>query len=55
MARAKQGKTIHQMTFAQWEAAFPDEDACAAYLVATPLARWRRLPPLRQRQSLRLE
>jgi transposase-like protein len=34
MARAKQGKTIHQMTFAQWEKAFPDEDACAAYLVA---------------------
>jgi IS1 family transposase len=33
MARAKQAKTIHQMTFAQWEAAFPDEDACCAYLV----------------------
>jgi transposase-like protein len=32
MARAKQPKTIHQMTFAQWEAAFPDEDACCAYL-----------------------
>lgn len=27
-------KKINQMTFAQWEAAFPDEDACAAYLVA---------------------
>ena len=25
---------IHQMTVAQWEAAFPDEDACCAYLVA---------------------
>jgi hypothetical protein len=33
MARAKQAKTIHQMTFAQWEKAFPDEDACCAYLV----------------------
>ncbi len=27
-------KRIHQMTIGQWEAAFPDEDACAAYLVA---------------------
>jgi transposase-like protein len=34
MARAKQAKTIHQMTIPQWEAAFPDEDACCAYLVA---------------------
>lgn len=34
MARAKQPKTIHQMTFAEWEKAFPTEDACAAYLVA---------------------
>jgi len=34
MARAKQAKQIHQMTFAQWEKAFPDEDHCAAYLVA---------------------
>ena len=34
MARTKQAKTIHQMTFAQWEAAFPDEDACCAYLIA---------------------
>lgn len=25
---------IHQMTVAEWEKAFPDEDACAAYLVA---------------------
>jgi transposase-like protein len=33
MAREKQPKPIHQMTFAQWEAAFPDEDACCAYLV----------------------
>jgi len=33
MARAKQVKTIHQLTFAQWERAFPDEDACCAYLV----------------------
>lgn len=30
-------KKIHQMTFAQWEAAFPTEDACDAYLVAN---RW---------------
>ena len=27
-------KRIHQMTVPQWEAAFPDDDACAAYLVA---------------------
>jgi IS1 family transposase len=34
MARAKQPtKTIHQMTIPEWEAAFPDEDACCAYLV----------------------
>jgi hypothetical protein len=33
MARAKQPKPIQQMTIAQWEAAFPDEDACCAYLV----------------------
>src|SRR5438477_9080245 len=25
-------KKIHQMTFAQWERAFPDESACKAYL-----------------------
>jgi hypothetical protein len=25
---------IHQMTVAQWEAAFPDEDACKAHLTA---------------------
>lgn len=30
---AKPKKRIHQMTAAQWEAAFPDEDACCAYLV----------------------
>jgi hypothetical protein len=34
MARAKQSKQIMQMTVAQFEAAFPDEDACDAYLVA---------------------
>jgi transposase-like protein len=33
MARAKQLKQIHQMAFAQWKKAFPDEDACCAYLV----------------------
>jgi len=27
-------KRIHQMTVSEWEKAFPDEDACAAYLVA---------------------
>jgi len=26
-------KRIHQMTVAQWESAFPDENACCAYLV----------------------
>jgi len=33
MARAKQKPQIMQMTFAQWERAFPDENACCAYLV----------------------
>jgi hypothetical protein len=33
MARTKRTKTIGQMTFSQWEKAFPDEDACCAYLV----------------------
>jgi transposase-like protein len=27
-------RRIHQMTIGEWEAAFPTEDACAAYLVA---------------------
>jgi len=30
----KKRRRIHQMTLPQFEAAFPDEDACAAYLVA---------------------
>jgi transposase-like protein len=34
VTRQKQPKQIHQMTIDQWEAAFPDEDACDAYLVA---------------------
>jgi len=34
MARAKQTRQIMQMSIAQWEAAFPDEAACDAYLVA---------------------
>lgn len=34
MARAKQPKLIQQMTVSEWEIAFPDEDACDAYLVA---------------------
>jgi transposase-like protein/IS1 family transposase len=33
MAREKQKPQIQQMTFAQWEKAFPNEDACCAYLV----------------------
>jgi transposase-like protein len=37
MARAKQRPQIMQMTIAQWEAAFPDENACCAYLVGS---RW---------------
>jgi transposase-like protein len=31
---AKRPKPVHQMTIAQFEKAFPDEEACAAYLVA---------------------
>lgn len=31
---AKSKKPIHQMTIGQWEKAFPDEDACCAYLVS---------------------
>lgn len=34
MARKKQSRQIHQLTVAQFEAMFPDEDACDAYLVA---------------------
>ena len=34
MARAKQKPQIIQMTVAEFEKAFPDEDACDAYLVA---------------------
>jgi transposase-like protein len=34
MTRAKQTRQIMQMSIAQWEAAFPDEAACDAYLVA---------------------
>jgi transposase-like protein len=37
MTKPKKHKRINQMTVAQWEAAFPDEEACAAYLVAN---RW---------------
>lgn len=33
MARAKQPRPIHQLTSAQFENMFPDEDACCAYLV----------------------
>jgi transposase-like protein len=31
---SKKSKAIQQMTFKEWEAAFPTEDACDAYLVA---------------------
>jgi Transposase zinc-ribbon domain/ISXO2-like transposase domain len=34
MARAKQPKPVHQLTIAQFEKMFPDEEACKAYLVA---------------------
>src|SRR3984893_7433292 len=34
MARAKQPKQIHQLTLPQFEAMFPHEDACKAYLQA---------------------
>lgn len=34
MVRAKPPKQIAQMTVAQWEKAFPNEEACDAYLVA---------------------
>src|SRR6202022_3248792 len=37
MARAKQPPQIHQMSISQFEAMFPDEDACKAYLKA---CRW---------------
>lgn len=33
MARAKQKQQIVQMTIAEWEATFPDEDACDEYLI----------------------
>ena len=33
MARAKQPKPVHQLTVAQFEKMFPDEEACKAYLV----------------------
>ena len=34
MARANQPKAVHQLTAAQFDALFPNEDACTAYLVA---------------------
>jgi hypothetical protein len=34
MARAKQPRQIHQLTVGQFEAMFPNEDACKAYLKA---------------------
>lgn len=37
MTKAKQVKSVHQMTVPQFEAQFPDEDACRAYLAAN---RW---------------
>ena len=34
VARVGQPKQIRPMTIPKWEAAFPDDDACATYLVA---------------------
>src|SRR5712664_707065 len=34
MTAFKRPKPVHQMTVAQFEKAFPDEEACKAYLVA---------------------
>lgn len=34
MARAKQPKPVHQMSIAEFERMFPDEEACCAYLVS---------------------
>jgi hypothetical protein len=34
MARKRRPKPVHQLTAAQFEAMFPDEEACKAYLVA---------------------
>ena len=34
MNTSKSLKRLHQMTFADWEKAFPDESSCAAYLVS---------------------
>src|ERR1051326_1231723 len=34
MARGKRPKPVHQLTAAQFEAMFPDEEACQRYLVA---------------------
>src|SRR5579863_8728652 len=34
MTAIKRPKAVHQMTIAQFEKAFPDEEACKAYLVA---------------------
>jgi hypothetical protein len=34
MPRSRRPKPVHQMTVSQFEAMFPDEDACKVYLVA---------------------
>jgi len=34
MVRSQQPKAVHQLTVAQFDEMFPNEDACAAYLVA---------------------
>src|SRR5436853_765764 len=34
MAKRKQPKPVHQLTAAEFDAMFPDEEACKAYLVA---------------------
>ena len=34
MAKKRRPKPVHQMTVSEFEARFPDEEACARYLVA---------------------
>ena len=51
--RRRRPKPVHQMTIAQFEPTFTDEEACRTYLIARRLAGGRSLPALRQRQGLR--
>ena len=43
---SKRPKPVPQMTVAQFEAAFPDEEACKRYLAGAPLAERCPLPAL---------